>query len=92
MFEKHLQSKSKKMLFYEIFGWYGAIAIVASYGMVSFEIISVESYLFHLLNLTGSLGIMLISFAKHTYQPFVLNAFRVVIATIAIISLIRLGS
>lgn len=89
MVEKDSKKLSTKQLFLEAFGWYGAVAILASYALVSFEIIGVESFLFHFLNLSGSMGIMLISYAKKTYQPFVLNAFRVAIATIAIINLIR---
>ena len=80
---------TKKQLFYEVFGWYGALAIVSSYGLVSFKVIGVDSFMFHFLNLTGPLGVMLISYVKQTYQPVALNAFRVAIATIAIIGLIR---
>jgi hypothetical protein len=78
---------NKKLI--ELFGWYGTCAIVLAYVMVSFSIISSVSLQYQLLNLTGALGIVVVSFYKKTYQPGVLNVIWFVVALIAIISILR---
>ncbi len=64
----------------EIFGWYGTFAIVLAYALVSFGIISSLSFIYQILNGTGALGIVYISFKKKAYQPGVLNIVWAVIA------------
>lgn len=70
---------------YEWFGWYGAIAILASYVLVSWNMISAQSFVFHALNLTGGVGVAAISYRKHTLQPVVINTARAIIAFFAIL-------
>jgi len=72
----------------EIIGWWGAGAIVLAYALVSFDYLSVSTYLYQLLNGTGAVGIVYISFKKKAYQPGVLNIVWVIIAVIAIIRLL----
>lgn len=72
----------------ELFGWYGAVAILLAYGLVSFKIISADGYLYQLLNLTGALGILTISLIKKARQPAALNIAWAIIALVAIIYLI----
>lgn len=72
----------------EIFGWYGTIAIISAYFLVSFSYIESTSISYQLLNLTGALGIVTISFYKKAYQPGVLNAIWAFIASVAIINII----
>ncbi|MEI7512387.1 MAG: hypothetical protein WCK01_02930 [Candidatus Uhrbacteria bacterium] len=69
----------------EAFGWYGTVAIVTAYALVSFSYIEPTSLIYQLLNITGALGIVTISFHKKTYQPGVLNIIWTVIALIAIV-------
>lgn len=76
--------------FLEIFGWYGAVAIVGAYALVSFSIIQSNSVLYQLLNLTGAIGIVAVSLAKKAYQPATLNIIWTVIAAIALIKLLFL--
>ncbi|HSD98440.1 MAG TPA: hypothetical protein VLB73_01935 [Patescibacteria group bacterium] len=78
-----------KKIITEVLGWYGTIAIVGAYALVSFSLIKSSSLLYQLLNITGSLGIVAISLNKKAYQPAVLNIIWAVIATIAIFSLLR---
>ena len=78
---------NKKII--EVFGWYGTCAIFLAYVLVSFSLISSLSIWYQLLNLTGALGILIISFYKKTYQPGVLNIVWFVIALIAIINILR---
>ncbi len=72
----------------EFLGWYGTAAILIAYALINFNIISLEGYLYQLLNTTGALGIAYISFKKRAYQPGVLNVIWAAIALIAIMSLL----
>lgn len=79
-----------KRLFAEIAGWYGTIAIVAAYTLVSFNIVASDSVLYQLLNLTGALGIATIAIVKKVTQSVVLNLFWAVIALLALVRLVIL--
>lgn len=70
------------------FGWYGVLAILFAYLLVSFSIIGVKSITYQLLNLSGSLGIIVEALPKKDAQPAVLNAIWSIIAFIAIIRII----
>jgi len=72
-------------LLYEIIGWYGTVAIVGAYALVSFKVLGANSSVYQLLNLTGALGIVLISILKKAYQPAVLNFIWTVIAAVALV-------
>lgn len=74
----------------EIIGWYGAAAVVGSYALVSFNLISATGVLYQILNLTGALGIMTISLVRGVKQSVVSNAFWSLIALVAIARLIIL--
>ncbi len=52
----------KKNLIVNIFGWYGTIAIVLAYALLSFQFISANNLIYQILNGTGALGIVYISF------------------------------
>ena len=78
---------SDKQLFAEIAGWYGAIAILAAYALVSFDLISGDGLFFQLLNLTGALGVIAIALYKKVRQSVVLNIFWGLVAVIAIIKI-----
>ncbi len=75
----------KKINIHEIIGWYGTIAILLAYALLSFTIITSDGFIYQILNLTGSLGIIHISYIKHVPQSIVLNVIWLVIALIAII-------
>ena len=68
----------------EIIGWYGTVAIVLAYALVSFYVIGSNNIVYQLLNFTGALGIILISVSKKTYQPAALNMMWAIIALIAL--------
>lgn len=71
-----------------LFGWYGVLAILAAYALVSFNVIVTKSYAYQLLNLTGALGIMFEALSKKDKQPATLNVVWAIIAAIAIIQLL----
>ncbi len=77
---------NKKII--ETFGWYGTVAIVLAYLLVSFQYLSPTSIWYQLLNGTGALGIVIVSFNKKNFQPGVLNIIWTLIAVIAIIKIL----
>lgn len=77
----------KNKLLLEVLGWYGMVAILLAYGLISFSFITSDSFIYHILNLTGAIGILVISVAKKAYQPAALN---VVWSFIAIVALLRI--
>jgi hypothetical protein len=72
----------------EIEGWYGTIAILGAYALSSFNLISTQSYLYQILNITGALGIVAVSLRRKAYQPAVLNIMWTVIGLIAVIKIL----
>jgi len=76
-----------KQLFAEAAGWYGALAILTGYALVSFHIISSDSLAFQLLNLTGALGIIAIAAYKKVRQSVVLNFVWAAVAAVAIFNI-----
>ncbi len=77
-----------KKYFSEIIGWYGAVAIVSAYALLSFGMIVSGSLVYQLLNATGAIGIVYISFKDKAYQPGILNIIWAIIATAAIIRIL----
>lgn len=71
----------------EIEGWYGTVAILAAYALTSFGVISTQSYLYQILNVTGAIGIVIISLRKKAYQPAVLNIIWTLIGLVALIKI-----
>ncbi len=69
-------------------GWYGVAAIILAYILISFEMITVSTWEYQVLNLTGAIGIIIEATVKKDKQPAVLNIFW---AMIAIVALIRLA-
>jgi len=72
----------------EILGWYGVIAVVGAYALLSLNILSNNSLLFQGLNLTGAIGIMVDAIQDKNTQPAVLNIIWAIIALIAIVKII----
>ena len=72
----------------EILGWYGAVAIVSAYTLLSFGVLASDNITYQLLNATGAIGIVYISLKKKAYQPGVLNIIWTMIAIVAIIRIL----
>ncbi len=79
---------TNKMFYAEIVGWYGAIAIILAYALVSFGAITPTSPTYQLLNLTGATGVIIISYAKNVKQSVILNIFWACIAIFALIGIL----
>ena len=76
-----------KNLLTDVLGWYGVIAILAAYAFLTWGIVTVDQMSFHLLNLTGSLGIIASSTQKRDWQADVLNIVFALIALVGIIGI-----
>lgn len=78
---------NKKMLL-EAFGWYGVVALVGSYALVSFGIFGASDFWFQVLNVTGALGIVFDALAQKNWQPATLNIIWAVIGLFALVRII----
>jgi len=65
-------------------GWYGVLAVVGAYGMLSLGMISANDLVYQLLNLTGALAIMIDAYKDGNMQPVVLNVVWAVIAVVGL--------
>ena len=83
--------KIKPSKFTEICGWYGMVALILAYALVSFNIIMANGIIFQLLNLTGSVGLMIDATARKVIQLALLNVFWALIGIITIIRLLQLN-
>lgn len=72
----------------EVFGWYGMVAIVVTYALVSFSVLTPTNIWYQILNGTSALGIVVVSFYKRAYQPGVLNVIWILIAIAAILKIV----
>lgn len=73
--------------FVNLLGWYGAVATLGAYFLVSFGLMGPKDLTYQLLNLTGALGLGTICYFKHTYQPLFVNIIWAGIAILAIINI-----
>ena len=72
-----------------VLGWYGVVATIGAYILVSFSLVAPTSLAYQLLNLTGALGGTIETYQQRDYQPFWLNLIWSIIALVAIVSIIK---
>ncbi len=77
-----------KVKLIELMGWYGTVAIIGAYILVSFNMLNSTSITFQLLNLSGSMGLVALSYNKKVYQGAVLNVVWSGIAVAALVKII----
>jgi hypothetical protein len=68
----------------EFLGWYGVVAIIVAYALLSFGVVESVSATYHIINLSGGIGIMIDAYADKNYQPVVLNIIWIGIALYAL--------
>lgn len=85
--ERDAKQRSLRANLVEVGGWYGAAAVLLAYALVSFDIISPQGWIYQLLNFTGAVGVLIISYMKRAKQPALLNFVWAVIALVALIEL-----
>ncbi len=71
-------------------GWYGVVATILAYALVSALVLAPTSLLYQGLNLTGAAGVTLETWVRRDYQPFWLNLIWALIALVAIVHLVRI--
>ncbi len=69
-------------------GWYGVIATIVAYALVSALILPATSLLYQGLNFTGALGVTIETWVRRDYQPFWLNLVWALIAFVAIVNIL----
>lgn len=74
--------------FTELLGWYGMLALIGAYFMVSFGFVLAEGPIFQLLNLTGGLALVVFAFSKKATQLAILNIFWAMVGVAAVVRLI----
>jgi hypothetical protein len=74
-------------LFIEIFGWIGSAAVVLAYALISTNRVQNSSSLYHLLNLGGSVGLIVNSTYNRAFPSTFVN---LVWSLIALFALIRI--
>lgn len=70
--------------FAEFCGWYGMLALILAYFLVSFGWLDGQGLIFQLINLTGGIGLLVVAASKGVLQSVILNFFWAVIGFIAI--------
>lgn len=73
---------------FQIIGWIGMVLILAAYFLVSFEILSVENIWYQLMNIVGSIGLVLVASARRDWQPMVLNIIWILIGAVAVLRIV----
>jgi len=74
--------------FSSILGWYGLVAVLIGYFLISLKIIEYSNLIYLILNITGSLGLGIISLKKKTWS---LTFFYFIWAGIGLFSFIKIS-
>ena len=72
----------------ETLGWLGMSCVLLAYGLVSFSVWTPAQPAYHLLNIVGSAGIVIVAFRKKDWQPELLNIIWILIALISLLRLL----
>ena len=79
--------QAKRLRTINYVGWYGVLAILTAYALLSFKVIGPQNSVYQLLNLTGALGIITEAWSRKDMQPAALNSIWALVALIALIRL-----
>ena len=72
----------------QVLGWYGVVAILASYTLANIGVVSTTNVVYVVLNLTGAIAIAIEAASKRDRQPLVLNVIWAMVALIALVKLL----
>lgn len=75
----------KTYFFSELLGWYGMVAILSAYALLSFNYLQPHQLGYQLLNGTGALGLVVDAYYKKDQPVVVLNLIFVIIAGISLL-------
>ncbi|MEK7202102.1 MAG: hypothetical protein AAB669_01020 [Patescibacteria group bacterium] len=65
----------------QIIGWYGVTAIIVAFALLNFSVLGTDSLAYQLLNITGSISIIIEALSKKDYQPVALNIAWLLVAS-----------
>ncbi len=71
----------------DVIGWMGMFAVVTAYLLVSIEVLDGHSTVYQLMNLTGALALIWISWLRGVFQGVLINVFWVAIAIVGLLQL-----
>lgn len=64
---------SRENFWIETLGWLGITAILLAYGLLVIGVLEAHGVWYPVINGFGSLGVLILSWYKRAFQPFVLN-------------------
>jgi hypothetical protein len=76
-------------LLVDILGWIGSVAVIAAYGLNSYQKIKSDSFIFLTLNLVGGIFLIIYSYYYTAFANTFINVVWVIIAIPALIKLSR---
>ena len=76
-------------LLIDIVGWIGSVEVILAYGLISYHKITAKSLGYQLLNLTGGAFLIINTIYYGAYPSTAINVVWLVIATVAIVSILR---
>jgi hypothetical protein len=82
--QKHL----RQLLAEEAFGWCGAAALLAAFGLSATGVLPSSSFPYLALNLIGAIGLAYTSFSRRAYPPAVLNIIWAAVAALSLVVLV----
>lgn len=63
------------------------VTILVVYFLMTFSFIGVQSIVYQVMNVIGSVGIILVTWKRKDYQPMLLNVIWMIIAIVAIVQI-----
>lgn len=84
----HEATLRKHHIIAETAGWIGAIALLSGYLSISNHLLTSNDPLYHLLNLIGASGLIVIALTKKLYQSILINTVWMIVAITALIGLL----
>lgn len=72
----------------ELIGWYGVLAILIAYFLISFRFVESSSLIYQLLNFSGAIAIMIDAIVDKNYQPVFLNIIWAIVALVVILTIV----
>jgi hypothetical protein len=69
-------------------GWLGMTAILVSFALISFGVITAQNILYQVLNLTGAIGVAWNAYEQKAHPSVMLNVIYGLVALIALIQIL----
>ncbi len=79
-------NKAQETRILNLFGWFGVVAVASAYTLLLLGFLQSTSVIYLLLNIAGSIAIMLDAWNAKNYQPVALNMFWALVALVSLVS------